>query len=128
MDMSKMLAPILTWGTDKKYKKIEAFLLRPSVEDKAMQVAAAVLADIRVRGDKAVIECAQRFDGSTISTRRMQVTPAEISEANNLVDAEFKAAAQEAHKRIVAFSKNGMRADWEMATPKGGTLGEKFVP
>lgn len=127
-DMSKNLAPILKWGTDKKYKKVEDFLLRPSVESKAMDVAATVLADIRERGDKAVIECARRFDGSNISIPRMRVTEEEIAEAKKTVDAGFKAAAQEAHKRIVAFSKNGMRDDWKMATPKGGMLGEKFVP
>jgi histidinol dehydrogenase len=28
----------------------------------------------------------------------------------------------------VAFSRNGLRDDWKMTTPKGGMLGEKFVP
>lgn len=128
MDMNRNLAPILKWGTDKKYKKVEGFLLRPSVESKAMEVAATVLADIRERGDKAVIECARRFDGSNISIPRLRVTKEEIDEAKRAVDADFKKAAQEAHKRIVAFSQNGMRDDWKMATPKGGMLGEKFVP
>ncbi len=126
--MSKNLAPIVKWGTDKKYKKVENFLLRPAVEEKAMQVAATVLADVRERGDKAVIECARRFDGSNISERRLRVSPGEIAEAKKAVDSGFKKAAQEAHKRIVAFSKNGLRDDWKMDTPKGGMLGEKFVP
>ncbi len=126
--MSKNLAPMAKWGTDKKYKKVESFLLRPAVEETAMQVAATVLADIREFGDKAVIECARRFDGSNISTRRIRVSPEEIAEAKKAVDPDFKKAAQEAHKRIVAFSKNGLRDDWKMATPKGGMLGEMFVP
>jgi histidinol dehydrogenase len=128
IDMSKNLAPIVGWGTDRKYKKVENFLLRPAVEEKAMQVAAAVLADIREFGDKAVIEYARRFDGSNISMRRLRVSPEEIAAAKKAVDADFRKAAQEAHKRIVAFSKNGLRDDWQMATPKGGMLGEKFVP
>lgn len=126
--MSVNFAQIVKWGTDKKYKKVENFLLRPSVEEKAMQVAATVLADVKERGDKAVIECARRFDGSDISTRRIRVSPEEVAEAKKAVDAEFKKAAQEAHKRIVAFSENGLRDDWKMATPKGGMLGERFVP
>ncbi len=126
--MSENLAPITKWGTDKKHKKVENFLLRPAVEEQAMQVAATVLADIREFGDKAVIECARRFDGSNISTRRIRVSPEEIAEAKKAVDPDFKKAAQEAHKRIVAFSRNGLRDDWKMATPKGGMLGERFVP
>lgn len=126
--MSRNLAPIVKWGTDKRYKKVEDFLLRPSVEEKAMESAARILADVKERGDKAVIDCARLYDGSNISTRRIRVSPEEIAEAKTLVDDEFKAASEEAHRRIVAFSKNGLRDDWKMETPKGGMLGEKFVP
>jgi histidinol dehydrogenase len=126
--MSRNFATIVKWDTDKRHKKVEDFLRRPAVEEKAMQVAAAVLADVKERGDKAVIECARRFDGSNLSTRRIRVSPKEIAEAKKAVDPEFKKAAQEAHKRIVAFSENGLRNDWKMATPKGGMLGERFVP
>ena len=126
--MSRNLATIVKWGTDKKYKKVEDFLLRPSVEEEPMKAAALILADVKERGDKAVIECARRFDGSSMSTRRIRVSPAEIEEAHSLVDDDFKVAAQEAHKRITAFSKNGLRDDWKMATPKGGMLGERFIP
>ena len=126
--MSRKYAPIVKWGTDKRYKRVEDFLLRPAVEEKAMKAAATILADIKERGDKAVIECARRFDGSNISTRRICVTEEEIEEAIALVDDAFKKAAEQAHDRIVAFSKNGLREDWKMSTPKGGMLGERFVP
>jgi histidinol dehydrogenase len=116
------------WGTDKKYKKVEDFLLRPSVEEKAMVAAARILALVKESGDKAVIDCARLYDGSNMSTRRIRVTPAEIDDAKKSVDAEFKKAAQDAHQRIEAFSKNGLRDDWEMETPKGGMLGERFIP
>ena len=125
--MSKNLAPIVKWGGDRKYKKVESFLLRPSVEEKAMKAAAKILADVKERGDKAVIECARLYDGSDISVRRLRVTPAEIAKAKALVDDDFKQAAKEAHKRITEFSRNGLRDDWKMGTPKGGMLGERFV-
>ncbi len=125
--MSRNYAPIVKWGTDKKYKKVEDFLLRPSVEDKAMEAAARILARVKESGDKAVIDCARLYDGSNISTRRLRVSAEEIADAKKTVDADFKKAAQEAHKRVVAFSKNGLRDDWKMDTPKGGMLGEKFV-
>ena len=125
--MNRNWAQIVKWGTDRKYKKVENFLLRPAVEKKAMEVASRVLADIREFGDKAVIDCARRFDRSNISVRRLRVSAEEITAAKRSVDPDFKAAAQEAHKRIVAFSENGLRDDWKMATPKGGMLGERFV-
>ncbi len=126
--MTRKLAQITTWGTDRKYKKVEGFLLRPAVEEQAMTAATRILADVHERGDKAVIDYARLYDGSNLSIRRLRVTPEEISEAKKLVDPGFKKAAKEAHQRIVAFSKNGLRDDWNMPTPQGGMLGEKFVP
>ena len=125
--MSRNLAPIVKWGTDKKYKRVEDFLLRPAVEAEPMKAAARILADVKERGDKAVIECACLYDGSNISSRRIRVTPEEIAEADALVDEDFKAAVQQAHTRVTAFAKNGLRDDWKMATPRGGMLGERFV-
>ena len=126
--MSRTFAPIVKWGSDKKYKKVDDFLLRPSVEVKAMEAAALILADVKERGDKAVIDCARLYDGSDLTTRRMRVTEQEITDADAVVDDAFKAAAKEAHRRITEFSIAGLREDWQMDTPKGGMLGEKFVP
>ncbi|MDF7807361.1 histidinol dehydrogenase [Pontiellaceae bacterium B12219] len=126
--MSSKLAPIVKWDTEATYKIVDDFLLRPSVEEKAMKAASEILADVKARGDEAVIDCARRYDGSDISLDRLRVTEAEIAAADQLVDEDFKAAANEAHRRITAFSENGLRDDWKMATPKGGMLGEKFVP
>lgn len=92
-----------------------------------MEAAARILALVKESGDKAVIDCARLYDGSNMSTRRIRVKPEEIAAAKKAVDADFKKAAAEAHGRIVAFSKNGLRDDWKMKTPKGGMLGEKFV-
>jgi histidinol dehydrogenase len=126
--MSTNLAPIVNWDPEGEYKQVDDFLLRPSVEEKAMKAASEILADVKARGDDAVIECARLYDGSNLTIDRLRVTDAEIAAADQLVDDEFKDAAKEAHKRITAFSENGLRDDWKMATPKGGMLGEKFVP
>ncbi|MCF7848570.1 MAG: histidinol dehydrogenase [Kiritimatiellales bacterium] len=126
--MKTKIAPIVNWSTDRIYKKVEGFLLRPAVEPAAEKAAVRILADVRERGDKAVIDCAHLYDGSKISRVSIRVSEKEIAEAKKVVDADFKKAAKETHKRITAFSKRGLRDDWEMPTPKGGTLGEKFVP
>lgn len=125
--MSKDYAPIVEWSTDKKYEQVDDFLLRPSVEEGPMEAAAHILADVKERGDEAVIECAHRFDGSNVSVETMRVTAEEIAAAEAVVDDDFKKAAQEAHKRVTIFSQNGLRDDWKMETPRGGMLGERFV-
>ncbi len=51
-----------------------------------------------------------------------------LTKAREEVNATRKKAIRDAHKRIVAFSKAGMRKNWSMSCPRGGTMGEQFVP
>ena len=125
--MKKTDAPILKYSTKGRSAKIEDFLLRPPVEKGADQIAAGVLADIKKNGDSAVVKYARQFDRSTVTLATMQVTKTEIAAAKKTVDADFKKAAKEAHKRITEFAIAGLREDWRMPAPQGGWLGEKFV-
>jgi histidinol dehydrogenase len=51
-----------------------------------------------------------------------------MAEAEGAVDAGFKKAARETLRRVVAFARAGRRKDWQMRTPGGGTVGERFFP
>ena len=125
--MKKTDAPILKYSAKGRSTKIEDFLLRPPVEKGADKIAAGVLADIKEHGDSAVVKYAQQFDRSPVTLATMRVTTAEIAAAKKAVDADFKKAAKEAHKRIAQFAVAGLREDWRMPAPQGGWLGEKFV-
>ena len=126
--MKKTDAPILKYSAKGRSIKIEDFLLRPPVEKGADKIAADVLAEIRRRGDSAVVKFARQFDRSTVTLATLCVTEAEVGEAKKTVDADFKKAAKEAHQRITQFAIAGLREDWRMPSPQGGWLGEKFVP
>jgi len=126
--MKKTDAPILKYSAKGRSTKIEDFLLRPPVEKGADQIAATVLADIKKRGDSAVVKYAKQFDGSPVTLKTLRVSKAEIVAAKKAADAAFKKAAKEAHTRIVQFAVAGLREDWKMPAPQGGYLGEKFVP
>jgi len=126
--MKKTDAPILKYSAKGRSKKIEAFLRRPPVETGADEVARKVLTDIQKNGDAAVLKYAQQFDRAPATLTKIRVSNAEISAAKKQVDAPFKKAAKEAHKRIAQFAVAGLREDWRMPAPQGGWLGEKFVP
>ena len=126
--MAALKIPIVEWKPDTPSKAVASFMHRPSFEPEAEAAAAEVLADIRRRGDRAVSEYAERFDGTRISPKQFQVTLAELEEARAQVDPAFKRAARDADRRIARFSKAGMRKDWSMKTPQGGRLGECFIP
>lgn len=125
--MKKTDAPILKYSAAGRSAAIEKFLLRPPVEKSADKVAADVLAEIKAHGDSAVVKFVRQFDRSPVTLKTMRVTKAEITAAKKTVDAGFKKAAKEAHKRIAEFAVAGLREDWRMPAPQGGWLGEKFV-
>ncbi len=126
--MKKTDAPILKYSAKGRSRKIEDFLLRPPVEKGADEIARKVLEDIRKKGDSAVLKYARQFDRAPSTMTELQVSKAEMTAAKKAVDADFKKAAKEAHKRIAQFAVAGLREDWRMPAPQGGWLGEKFVP
>lgn len=124
----KINIKVLSWRPDRASAPVTRFLKRPAIDPEAEQVARKVLDEIRAGGDTALMECIRKFDGAQMTARQLKVTAAELGSARDSVDREFKLAATEACKRITKFAKAGLSSDWTMSSPKGGILGEQFVP
>ncbi|HAS81881.1 MAG TPA: histidinol dehydrogenase [Verrucomicrobia bacterium] len=123
-----MRIQVTTWVPGKSNRALDTFLSRPAFDDKAQDVAATVLADVKHRGDAAVIEYASRFDHATMTPSGLQVHEDELTAAAALVDPAFRKAAKVAYQRIFKFAKAGMKRNWEMKTDHGGRLGEFYLP
>jgi histidinol dehydrogenase len=119
---------VVKWTPEKPSSVVSAFLKRPAFDTSAEMAVREVLEDIRLNGDAAVIKHVKSFDGVTLKPGEFRVTAAEVSRAREAVDASFRVAARETHKRVTNFARNGMKKDWRMFSPKGGELGEQFVP
>ncbi|MEI6167511.1 MAG: histidinol dehydrogenase [bacterium] len=119
---------IAKWAADKPSAIVTSFLKRPAFDPGAETAARATLDDIRLNGDAAVLKAIREFDGVSLSPAGMRVTMAELAEARETVDAPFRIAARETYKRVTTFSRAGMKKDWKIFSPKGGELGEQFVP
>lgn len=116
------------WSPSRRTRGVERFLARPAFLESAEEAAREVLASIRSGGDQAVRACVSKFDGVELGVNDFRVKDTAIRAAERSVDAAFKRAAKEAHRRIRAYSKAGLKRDWEMTTEHGGRLGEFFVP
>lgn len=119
---------IVKWTPDRPSAEVAAFLNRAAFDPAAETAAREVLDDIRRDGDAAVARHARNFDGAHLKPADFRVTAAEIAKARELVDPPFRVAARETHKRVTVFAKAGMKKDWKIFSPKGGELGEQFVP
>ena len=89
---------------------------------------AAIIADVRARGDAAVLELTARFDKLSLSADRMAFSRAEIDAEIAKVSPEDRAALELAAERIRAYHARQMPEDAEWQDEAGATLGWRWTP
>jgi histidinol dehydrogenase len=87
-----------------------------------------ILREIFIRGDDALLEFTEKFDGAKFSADRLAVTQAEFFNASISADESLRKAVAEAEKNITAFAKKSLRKNWQMKNSHGATVGEKLDP
>lgn len=90
------------------------------------ETVAAVLADVRRRGDRALLEYEERFDGVTLSSLR--VSEAEMAEAESLVGEPLKEALAVAAANIRRFHEAQRMQPISVVTTGGVTCSQRAVP
>ena len=92
------------------------------------EAVAAIIADVRTRGDAAVIELTERFDRLVLTPATLAFTAAEIDAAVAAVPAADRAALELAADRIRAYHDRQMPADESWTDACGATLGWRWTP
>lgn len=96
----------------------------PDVDD----VVAGIIADVRARGDAAVIELTSKFDRLDLQPDTLAFSTAEIEAEIAKVSAEDRAALTLAAERIRAYHERQMPADEMWEGPHGELLGWRWTP
>jgi histidinol dehydrogenase len=92
------------------------------------QAVAAIIADVRARGDAAVLELTARFDRMDLRADQMAFTPAEIAAEVAKVSPEDRAALELAAARIKAYHARQMPQDAQWVDANGASLGWRWTP
>ncbi|MBO4485354.1 MAG: histidinol dehydrogenase [Lachnospiraceae bacterium] len=87
----------------------------------------AIVADIRERGDEALFEYTERFDGVKLTEDTVTVTEAEIKEAYEKIDPELLKVIKDAIVNIRDYHMLQKRASW-FETKDGIFLGQRILP
>ena len=87
---------------------------------------ASVLADVKARGDEAVKAYEEKFDHAVLTA--LAVTDEEISEAEQLVSDDLKAAIRLAHHNIKVFHESQRFVGQHVETQPGVVCWQKSVP
>ena len=100
---------------------------RAAVEGVEASVA-AIVADVRARGDAAVIESSERYDNLTLEPADFRVGEAEIEDAVARAPPELMAAIRQAADRIAAYHQRQLPPDASHTDEAGVTLGTRWTP
>ena len=93
-----------------------------SVED----TVAAIIADVKENGDKAVFEYCRKFDKAELSA--LLVSNEEMDEAMSATEPEFIKILEEAAQNIRDFHKRQVRNSFIISEKDGVITGQKVIP
>jgi len=98
-----------------------------STEDMTASVAAIIDA-VRARGDAALVEMTEQFDGVRFEAGGLEVSRREVDKALTSLEAPARAAMEKAAGRIKAFAEKSLAQDWSYQPEPGVTVGQVRRP
>ncbi|WP_310163537.1 histidinol dehydrogenase [Pseudoxanthomonas japonensis] len=125
--MSASPAPVHDWSVLDESARA-SLLARPvqAVAQRTRESVAALLVDVQVRGDLALREVTQRFDGVDLSA--FEVSEEEFAAAHTAVPADLREAMQQAAERIEMFHRAGMAQPYAVETAPGVVCERMILP
>lgn len=104
----------------------DELLARRDTAFSVQEPVAAIIADVIARGDEALRDYTERFDG--VKLARFEVSAEEFDEALASVEPAFLAVLEEAAANIRAYHEKQKRGSFVMAEREGVILGMKVTP
>ncbi len=122
--------PALLSTADQGFEPAFQALLAAKREDSpdVDAVVAGIIADVRTRGDQALIELTARFDDLTLTPDTLAFTQDEITAECARVSPEDRAALELAAERIRAYHARQIPDDAHWTDDAGATLGWRWSP
>ena len=122
--------PVFLNATDPNFEAEFQTLLSAKREDSpdVDEVVADIIADVRARGDAALLEYTERFDRLTLAPETLRLSGAEIAAEIQKVAPEDRAALELAAERIRAYHAEQMPQDEWWKDASGAELGWRWTP
>ncbi len=120
--------PVFLNAADADFEQAFQTLLTAKREDSpdVDHIVADIIADVRARGDEAVIALTEKFDRLTLTAETMRFSDAEIDAFCAQVSAEDRAALELAAERIRAYHARQMPQDARWIDEAGAELGWRW--
>ncbi len=96
-------------------------------EEDVAQAVRAIIADVRARGDAALVELGNRFDRADVTVATLKLSAAEIEAACAKVTKAQQAAIETAATRIEAYHRRQLPEDARYTDDVGAVLGWRWT-
>ncbi|HEX8423463.1 MAG TPA: histidinol dehydrogenase [Pyrinomonadaceae bacterium] len=97
-----------------------------ALDDELMRVVASIIEDVRARGDEALSEYTERFDGVRLAPEEIRIDENQLRLSAERADRKVRDALREAIRRVRAFHEREREESWEMETAAGVRLGQRI--
>ena len=112
---------------DAKLSKLLAF--EETADEKLEATVAAILADVKKRGDDAVLEYTRKFDRLPLANAAaMELSSAELKAAFDGLPADQRGALEQAAQRVTAYHQKQVQSSWSYTEADGTMLGQQITP
>ncbi len=105
---------------------MDALLARRDNAADVRDTVAAIIADVRQNGDKALYAYEEKFDRARLTS--LEVTQAEMDEALAVTEPEFMAVLERAAENIRRFHQQQKRSGFILNDRPGVVMGQKILP
>ncbi len=111
-------------------QRLQALLAFEGAQDEAIErTVVAILAEVKARGDAAVVEYTNRFDRlAAASMAALELPRAELQAALDGLAHERRAALETAAERIRRFHEKQVQEGWSYTEADGTRLGQMVTP
>ncbi len=108
---------------------LEKLLKRsPSQYPEQEKAVREILEQVRTRGDEALFQYTERFDGAKLTPETVRVTDEELQEAYSLVEERLVEVIRRAAANIRSFHEKQRQNSWFTTREEGTLLGQKVTP
>ena len=111
---------------DARLNKLLAF--EATADEKLEATVAAILADVKKRGDVAVLEYTRKFDRLPLAdAAAMELPRAELKTAFDSLPADQRSALEQAAQRVTAYHQKQVQSSWSYTEADGTLLGQQIT-
>jgi histidinol dehydrogenase len=118
----------LRFGSRNFRTQLASFCQTAAPSREMQEAVAAILADVRTRGDAAIIDQAARIDGAKLTPDRFRMPPAELARAARTLADRDRVAFEIARLNVRAFNRMTVPQGWMGRNAHRARVGEKYDP